>query len=120
MRNQLLNFRPGARSIQIIDEISTEVYDLLVIQDEKMQFLQKPEEEEENLDQISNDEHHDLTHEEADILWELPPPDVNVAERYIDLFLQTGLNSKELQKRLRYMISRRKVFLMNKGITFFI
>jgi len=115
MRNQLLNFRPGARSIQIVDEISTEVYDLLVIQDEKMQFLQKPDEEEENLDQISNDEHHDLTHEEADILWELPPPDVNVAERYIDLFLQTGLNSKELQKRLRYIDQQAKSVFDEQG-----
>ena len=123
MRNQLLNFRPGARSIQIVDEISTEIYDLLVIQEENMQFLQQPDEEQDkindndqiNHDQINHDETSDLTKEEADILWELPPPNIDVAERHKDLFLQTELNSRDLQKRLRYTYQQAKSVFDEQG-----
>ena len=33
MRNQLLNFRPRTRVIKVVDEISTEIYDILVLQE---------------------------------------------------------------------------------------
>ena len=117
MRNQLLNFRPGARSIEIIDEISTEIYDLLVIQEEKMQFLQKhgEDDEKDKLIQSDTEEYHELTEEEAEILWELPPPNVDVAERHKDLFLQTDLKSTELQKRLRYINQQAKSVFDEQG-----
>ena len=39
MRNKLLNFKPRARSIRVIDEIPTEIYQLMVLEDKKMQFM---------------------------------------------------------------------------------
>ena len=47
MRNPLLNFRPGAKSIQVIDDTAAEIYDLLLLQEKKLQFLPKKQEEDE-------------------------------------------------------------------------
>ena len=45
MRNKLLNFKPRARSIRVVDEIPTEIYQLMVLDDKKMQFMpRKPNE----------------------------------------------------------------------------
>ncbi len=41
MRNKLLNFKSLARSIRVVDEIPTEIYQLLVLNDKKMQFIAK-------------------------------------------------------------------------------
>jgi hypothetical protein len=42
MRNQLLNFRPTkARTIRVLDEVPKEIYDLLVINEKTVEFLQK-------------------------------------------------------------------------------
>ena len=39
MRNKLLNFKPQVRSIRVVDEIPTEIYQLMVLEDKKMQFM---------------------------------------------------------------------------------
>ena len=39
MRNKLLNFKPRAKSIRVVDEIPTEIYQLLVLEDKKLQFI---------------------------------------------------------------------------------
>ena len=39
MRNKLLNFKPQVRSIRVVDEIPTEIYQLMVLEDKKMQFI---------------------------------------------------------------------------------
>lgn len=101
MRNRLLNFRPRKTDIEVVDEISTEIYDILVLKEQKMEFLPKEEIEEDlDKDDEKEDNESDLTEEESDLLWELPPPDREVDDRHKDKFLQTKLNPKELQKRL--------------------
>jgi len=100
MRNPLLNFRPGAKSIQLIGENNTEIYDLLLLQEKKLQFLPKKTEED---TEPSSDDDPTLTEEEAEILWELSAPEDYEAKSHYNLFLQTNFNSMELQKRLRYI-----------------
>ena len=39
MRNKLLNFKPQVRSIRVVDEIPTEIYQLMVLEDKKMRFM---------------------------------------------------------------------------------
>ena len=39
MRNRLLNFKPQVRSIRVVDEIPTEIYQLMVLENKKMRFM---------------------------------------------------------------------------------
>ncbi len=116
MRNQLLNFRPRTGVIKVVDEITTEIYDILVLQEKKMQFLPKEEDKQENVDEESEEEDNvETDDEESDILWELPPPDLAVDDRHKDLFLQTRLEPKELQKRSFNIFQRAKTVFDEQG-----
>ena len=76
-----------------------------------MQFLPKPEKDQEIINEESEeDDSVEMEEEESDILWELPPPDLEVDDRHKDLFLQTKLEPKELQKRLFNIFQRAKQF----------
>lgn len=116
MRNQLLNFRPRTGVIKVVDEITTEIYDILVLQEKKMQFLPKVEDKQESIDEESEDaDDVETDEEESDILWELPPPDLEVDDRHKDLFLQTGLEPKELQKRSFNIFQKAKTVFDEQG-----
>jgi len=52
------------------------------------------------LDVMDLEEDLHLTKEESDLLWELPPSEGQVDKRIRDLFMQTDLTARELQKRL--------------------
>jgi len=52
------------------------------------------------LDVMDLEEDLHLTKEESDLLWELPPSEGQVDKRIRDLFMQTDLSARELQKRL--------------------
>ncbi|MGB7968810.1 MAG: DUF3320 domain-containing protein [Methanobacterium sp.] len=143
MRNKLLNFKPQVRSIRVVDEIPTEIYQLMVLEDKKMQFMprqvtetkQKPM----NLDvefkdspqDIKNgtqvqiepnktDEEElkltlDISDKEASLLWKLPLPNQKVASKHRNLFLQTVHEAEELQKRLFYINQQSKSVLEEQG-----
>ena len=69
MRNKLLNFKSLARSIRVVDEIPTEIYQLLVLNDKKMQFIAKqtrtPESYVKNRDHDGLNDADDKTQEEG-------------------------------------------------------
>ena len=126
MRNRLLNFRPTkAKTIRIIDEIPTEIYDFLVLQEKVMEFLpnkknRKSDQDEtktDSIDEQSENEKLDLSEEDASKLWELPLPDINVASRHTDRYLQTSYDSENLQKRLFYTSQQAKSVLEEQGYT---
>lgn len=115
MKNQLLNFRPYTRSIKVEDEIPTEVYNTLVLDEKKMQFTPRAEKEEksdseapdpekdpssENSREPDDDGSTSRTPEEESLLWKLPKPQLKVKEKHSNLLLQTNLTAEELQKRL--------------------
>ena len=70
MRNKLLNFKPQAKSIRVVDEIPTEIYQLMVLEDKKLRFMprqanesynktiDKNLEEKNNIDQNAIDENN--------------------------------------------------------------
>ena len=92
-RNRLLNYRPSKRrTIHVIDEIPKEIFDILVLQEEVMQFkpADKPTEEFSLLDDA-----------ETELLPWLQ--DIDPAEHHTDRLLQTGLAREELQKRQYYI-----------------
>jgi len=128
MRNKLLNFKPLAKSIKVVDEIPTEIYQLMVLEDKKMQFIprarkpvkvdvegaQKPEdveieEEELKLKPI------DITDKEASLLWKLPLPNSKVSNKHRNLLLQTNHEAEELQKRLFYINQQARSVLEEQG-----
>jgi superfamily I DNA and/or RNA helicase len=127
MRNRLLNYRPSkARTIKVVDEIPKEIYDILVLLERNMQFLPKAKEEESRPEENGDiqlgleglrEDASDLTEEEASVLWDLPPPDTEVAARHVDRFLQTSLESAALQKRLFYIYQQARSVLEEQGYT---
>jgi len=132
MRNRLLNFietRTG--TIRVINEIPSEVFKILVLDERAMEFLSK-EEEEEELDLESDeivmvDEDEDsaptpddqiLLEDNVDnVIWQLHETDEVQHDKYTDRFLQTNLESKHLQKRLFYMNQKSRSLIEERGYT---
>ena len=95
LRNRLLNFRPSKRrTIQVVDEIPKEIFNLLVLKERMMQF--KP---------FEQPIEATLSFLEEDAETELLPwlQDTETAYHHTDRLLQTNLASEELQKRLYYV-----------------
>ena len=145
MRNKLLNFKPQVRSIRVVDEIPTEIYQLMVLEDKKMQFIPrqanetrkkdiKPNEVDVqselqnlnnknepgiNVDNSVEDELKlkslDISDREASLLWKLPLPNQKVASKHRNLLLQTIHEAEELQKRLFYINQQSKSVLEEQG-----
>ena len=54
MRNQLLNFRPRSRTIEVVNDSPSHIYDYLVLNEKKMQFL--PQRDEKDLEKEAEKE----------------------------------------------------------------
>ena len=109
LRNRLLNYHPSRRrTIQVVDEIPREIFDILVLQPKTMQF--KPSE-------ISEEEIRSLFEEE--VLDEyLPLPNLLDAEplkHHIDRLLQTNLTKVELTKKLTYVHQQADTVFREQG-----
>ena len=143
MRNKLLNFKPQARSIRVVDEIPTEIYQLMVLEDKKMQFMPrkavetKPKDTDLDVeftdeiqvnngtteDKLENNRSKeeeleltlDISDKEASLLWKLPLPNQKVASKHRNLLLQTVHEAEELQKRLFYINQQSKSVLEEQG-----
>ena len=102
-RNRLLNFRPSRRrSIQVIDEIPKEVFDILVLCERTMQF--KPSEE--TVSEVEEDD-------SAPMPW--VDDATEPAEHHTDRHLQTALPKDELQKRLYYIHQQARSVFEEQG-----
>jgi hypothetical protein len=127
MRNRLLNFFPTKRkTIQVIDEIPREVFDILVLQERVMEFRAKPMQQQDEDDEFSHTptlfaEVSGRTPDSADAdssqLWQLLPQATDLADHHTDRFLQTNLESEELQKRLYYIHQQARLVFEEQGYT---
>lgn len=123
MFNNLLNFRSkNAKTMRITDEIPTEIYDLLVLQEKVMEFLPKKKNQDDEQDENQDDEQSgylksDISKEDASKLWELPSPNDEMSGRHTDRFLQTSYDGENLQKRLFYTSQQAKSVLEEQGYT---
>jgi very-short-patch-repair endonuclease/DNA polymerase III delta prime subunit len=123
MFNRLLNFRPTkTNSIRVIDEIPREIYNVLVLQEKTMKFIPKPKTQKfdtttDNDEQDQENEISNSSEDEASKLWDLPPLDTELADRYIDSFLQTPLESDDLQKKLFHISQHSRSVLEDQGYT---
>ncbi len=109
LNNRLLNYRPSRRrTIQVVDEIPKEIFDILVLQLKTMQF--KPSE-------ISEEEIRLLFEEEA-LNEYLPHPNLPETEplkHHTDRLLQTNLTKEELLKKLSYVYRQAETVFREQG-----
>lgn len=117
-RNRLLNIprqRKSAKIIEIKDELSAEVYRLLVEDGKTLSFLPGREKQK----AVGDTEHEG---KEKDDFGELPQPEDDMADergiskRHSDHRLQTLLTSEGLQKRLLTMYYDAKTFEEEQGV----
>lgn len=100
LRNTLLNYKtPKARGLQIVQEKSTSIYDILVKQVKAMTFLSKP-------DKTDEDEPFDLP--------ELAEPEIQDA--YNDTRLQTNDSEQKLQAKILNTYYFAKTSIEEQGV----
>jgi hypothetical protein len=109
-RNRLINFPKGsskAKSIEVIDELSDQVFDILFRQSKKMAFLPGRKSDE------------GTTQEDDEPYLFLPAPEETqagaLATRHIDTKLQTRLTPEGLQKRLMGLYRDAKSLFEEQG-----
>lgn len=106
LRNQLLNYRPSrAKGVEVVDELPTEVFRILVRERKSMTFQAAPE----NSDSDAG-EGEILTQpgDEGD--------DGSPAARHVDLRLQTNVPSTKLQSRLLKTEHDARTFIEAQGV----
>ncbi|WP_299524305.1 DUF3320 domain-containing protein [uncultured Methanobrevibacter sp.] len=100
LRNQLLNFKSRARTITIANQSPINIYQTLVLQNNKMYFVANKKEEKKEKSGFS--------------IWDHAPFDLS---RFSDgdKTLATDLTPNELQKRLFYINNQAKTMLQEQG-----
>ena len=124
MHNRLLNFRPSkARTIKVINEDPSGVYDVLVIQEKSMQFQAKtlnsgykspPENNPSGPLPDARSEDSGPGADDASNLWKSPPA-AELPDSQTDTLLQTALETDDLQQRLFYIYQDSKSVLEELG-----
>ncbi|MGL4669166.1 MAG: DUF4011 domain-containing protein [Methanobacteriaceae archaeon] len=117
MRNNLLNFRELKRNIPIIDENPAELCQILVFEENFMEFIPNPEKERSNDNEsnvpVTDDSKNSIGRDSN--LWTMPLSNDNVPDKHKDMYLQTDLSEKELQKRLFTLNQYYKTSLEEQG-----
>lgn len=110
-RNRLLDYQPkpsSRRTIQVVDEIPKEIFDILVLQKKTMQF--KPSKiSQEEIPLLFEEE--DL--EEFSLLSNLQ--NTEASEHHTDRLLQTRFTKEELSRRLRYVHQQAEEIFREQG-----
>ena len=98
LRNQLLNFKARAKTITIVNQSPTNLFQTLVLQDSKMYFVANKKDKKEDKSSV----------------WDHIPFDFSKFSEG-DRKLATDLTPKELQKRLYYINNQAKTMLQEQG-----
>ena len=119
LRNPMINHRQRAKQVKVVDELSTEIYRLLVTESRNMSFDALPEKKVEEFVEKENEEE---TGADA-VSWEdlLAQPDENLekgqlAARHTDTKLQTNLVTQKLQTRLLSIHNDARTYLEEQGV----
>ena len=107
LRNKLLNYRTSKlRTIQIIDEIPKEIFNILVLNEQGMHFKHKIRNEKDIADELPNE------NEKVEMPWLYVE---NVSTHQTDKHLQTDLSIEDLQKRLYYIHQQARSVFEEQG-----
>lgn len=101
--NTLLHFKPRSESLTIVDEISKEIFNILITEQKLMSFLPIPKGKENNNIEI------------FDQLPELFSDDLD-PKRHTDTRLQTKLNQDQLDKKLLKINTEAETYFQEQGI----
>ena len=130
LRNPLLNFRPTKRrGVQVTDELSRELFRLLVQSERVMYFLPAPEgqtppanpedphDPSETPDPLPTpDPHHHIPRELLALLSEPPTPPDSTQAHHTDNKLQTPLTLPQLNLRLRESFRQARLSIEEQGV----
>jgi len=118
-RNRLLNFRPTkVTTVRIVDEIPSEIYKLVVIDDTSMGFLHiLSDEGEENVEKDNGDDHKEKTKKKAGVKSKefLPYKSDDLKEQHVDKYLQTNLSKEDLRRNLLRIYSKSLSVMEEQG-----
>ena len=98
LRNQLLNFKSRAKTLTIVNQSPTNLFQTLVLQENKMYFVANKKDKKEDKSSV----------------WDHIPFDFSKFSEG-DKKLATDLTPKELQKRLYYINNQAKTMLQEQG-----
>ena len=119
-RNNLLNSRASAKSLQIVDELPDIIYDYL-LESKSLEFLPLPDPHEDedkgqtalHLDPNGRNEHGEkkATNPQTVLGSELPFPAEPVPPRHLDSRLQTPYPSLSLERRCKKILEGQYAFV---------
>lgn len=111
--NTLINFRNGAKSIEVIDEKSESIYSILVESQKSMSFIPIPQE---LIDAEASGEDTDIE-DEDELLPSIEYLEEKYGEkRYTDTKLQTKLTPDKLDKTLLKISNEAKTYTQETGV----
>lgn len=113
LRNNFLNFKVFKRTIPVVDENITEVFEILIVNEQSMEFLPKKEEFEDSENEIDDET---LILEDRDNIWRIVKSDSVDEDKSSDITLQTDLTEKNLQKSLFTLYQNYKTAITEKGL----
>ena len=114
LRNSLLNFRPSKRwGIEVVDELSPEIFRILVERQRVMYFLPAPEVKSK---EETGDEDEDFPSELLTLLAEPEVESDGPADRHVDNKLQTTLVRATLNRRLRETFRQARSSIEEQGV----
>ena len=125
LRNSLLHFRPSRRvGVEVTDELSAEIYRILVDKQRVMYFLPAPEEtlapeardEGKDGDDEGDDGDDDIPSELLTLLAEPEADSDEPADRHVDNKLQTSLARAALNRRLRETFRQARSSIEEQGV----
>ena len=114
LRNSLLNFRPSGRlGVEVVDELSSEIYRILVHERRIMYFLPAPEQKSKSEAEYKNDEFP------FELLTLLAEPEIDSdepADRHLDNKLQTSQQKPTLTRRLTQTYRHARLSIQEQGV----
>ncbi|MDR3063591.1 MAG: DUF4011 domain-containing protein, partial [Methanobrevibacter sp.] len=105
-KNQLLNFKPRAKTLEIIENNPNNIYHTLIIQKKKMYFIPNKASE--------NDIDYNKPKSRLSKIFEYAPIDLSIFKS-VDTTLKTDLSPTEMQKRLFYINQQARLMLNEQG-----
>lgn len=122
LRNNLINFRATSKSLQIVDEISEQVLDILALQEKPMTFLSMPEKNLKKLAVESEDDSStiellsELEHVNWNQVMDDAPATGGLSKRHTDTKLQTALSEERLFLNLLKIHSEANTYIEEQGV----
>lgn len=114
LRNSLLNFRPSKRwGVEVVDELSHEVFRILAGNGRVMYFLPAPEEA---AHPVGNGEDGEIPTELLSLLGEPEVDSTEPAGRHVDNKLQTSLDRATLNRRLLATFRHARTSIEEQGV----